>query len=325
MKERTAGLERWYSVLTATEDLLAGARAAREHEPFQARVDALVTTTDRDSASTDGPTSQDRASQDRATAASQDGASRDGATATSRDRTTTTGTASRAAFHHSGIVTESTPGVVPGNTPSRFSHLATWSIDQRRERLDELAAEIQVCDRCPLSLSRNHAVPGTGVLDPLVMIVGEGPGANEDREGLPFVGKAGQYLDKWLESIGLSRTQNVFIANIVKCRPPGNRDPMPEESDACSPFLAEQIALVRPRLILTVGRISTRLLTGTTHGITRIHGTFYHWNGIPLVPTFHPSGVLRNPAWRRPVWEDLKKVRNWLIDHADHVAPEISS
>ena len=152
------------------------------------------------------------------------------------------------------------------------------------------------------------------------MIVGEGPGAQEDAEGEPFVGNAGQYLDKWLTAIGLSRESNVFIANIVKCRPPGNRDPKPEESDACLAYLHEQIGLVQPRLILTLGRISMRILTGTAHGITRVHGTMYHYQGIPLVPTFHPSGVLRNPAWRRPVWEDLKTVRNWLIDNAGHTA-----
>lgn len=191
----------------------------------------------------------------------------------------------------------------------------------RQRRLDEIAAQIRECTRCPLHIGRTNAVPGEGVLDPLVMVVGEGPGAQEDAQGKPFVGNAGQYLDKWLAAIGLSRETNVFIANIVKCRPPGNRDPQPEESDACLPYLREQIELVRPRLILTLGRISMRILTGTTHGITRVHGTFYHFQGIPLVPTFHPSGVLRNPAWRRPVWEDLKSVRNWLIDNAGHSAP----
>ncbi len=194
------------------------------------------------------------------------------------------------------------------------------SPEERLHRLDELAREIRECTKCPLSLGRTNAVPGEGVLDPLVMIVGEGPGAQEDAEGSPFVGRAGQYLDKWLEAIGLSRDKNVFIANVVKCRPPNNRDPKPEESDLCLPYLAEQISIVRPRLIVTVGRISTRILTGTSKGITRIHGTFYHYQGIPLVPTFHPSGVLRNPAWRRPVWEDLKSIRNWLIDNAGHTA-----
>lgn len=195
------------------------------------------------------------------------------------------------------------------------------SEEERRTRLQALHERVLVCDACPLSMGRTHAVPGEGVLDPLVMIVGEGPGYHEDREGRPFVGKAGQYLDRWLTAIGLARDRNVFIANIVKCRPPNNRDPLPEESDACAPYLREQIALVRPRIIVTVGRISTRILSGATQGITRIHGSFYRYEGIPLVPTFHPSAVLRNPAYRRPVWEDLKRVRNWLIDNAGHDAP----
>lgn len=192
------------------------------------------------------------------------------------------------------------------------------SAEERRQRLARIAEQVRSCQACPLSMGRTQAVPGEGALDPMVMIVGEGPGYHEDQQGRPFVGNAGTYLDKWLEAIGITREESAFIANIVKCRPPNNRDPKPEESDVCSPYLRQQIALVRPRLILTVGRISTRILTGSTQGITRIHGTFFRYEGIPLVPTFHPSAVLRNPAYRRPVWEDLKKVRNWLIDHAGH-------
>lgn len=192
------------------------------------------------------------------------------------------------------------------------------SAEERRQRLETIAEQIRSCQACPLSMGRTNAVPGEGALDPMVMIVGEGPGYHEDQQGRPFVGKAGSYLDKWLEAIGITREESAFIANIVKCRPPNNRDPKPEETDICSPYLRQQVALVRPRLILTVGRISTRILTGSTQGITRIHGTFFRYEGIPLVPTFHPSAVLRNPAYRRPVWEDLKKVRNWLIDNAQH-------
>lgn len=217
---------------------------------------------------------------------------------------------------------------VPASTSIRFDAAGTpedreLSPEERRRRLSEIAEAITHCDKCPLSLGRTNAVPGEGVLDPMVMIIGEGPGAQEDAQGKPFVGNAGQYLDKWLSAIGLSRDTNVYIANIVKCRPPNNRDPQPEESDTCFPYLAEQIDLIRPRMIVTVGRISMRILTGTTQGITRIHGQLFRYNGVPLVPTFHPSGVLRNPAWRRPVWEDLKTVRNWLIDNAGHAAPPI--
>lgn len=189
---------------------------------------------------------------------------------------------------------------------------ADWTPERRAERLQALAAEVVACRRCPLAMGRSNAVPGTGVLDPLLMVIGEGPGADEDAQGLPFVGQAGEYLNKWLDAIGVDRTTETFIGNVVKCRPPGNRDPKPEESDACVPYLYEQIALVRPRAILTVGRISTRLLTGTTAGIGAIHGTFFDFGGIPLMPTYHPSGVLRNPNWRRPVWEDLKKLRQYL-------------
>lgn len=191
--------------------------------------------------------------------------------------------------------------------------IVSWTTEQRLSRLEALSAEVRTCRRCPLSIGRHNAVPGEGVLDPLVMIVGEGPGADEDASGRPFVGIAGNYLDKWLEAIEVDRATQTFIANVVKCRPPGNRDPKPEESDACLAYLTEQIALVRPMTILTVGRISTRLLTGVTAGIGSIHGSVLSYQGIPLVPTYHPSGVLRNPNWRRPVWEDLKKLRQ-VID-----------
>lgn len=193
--------------------------------------------------------------------------------------------------------------------------------DQRLRALEAIATKVRDCRLCPLSLGRTNAVPGYGQLDPMVMVVGEGPGANEDAQGLPFVGAAGQYLDKWLAAIGLSRETNAFIANIVKCRPPGNRDPKPDEITSCAPYLQQQIQLVRPRLILTVGRIATRILTGVTTGITRIHGTFYEYQGYPVVATFHPSAVLRNPDWRVPVWEDLQAVRDWLVTEAGHQTP----
>ncbi|TVQ27971.1 MAG: uracil-DNA glycosylase [Spirochaetaceae bacterium] len=176
-----------------------------------------------------------------------------------------------------------------------------------------LEERVRVCTRCALHEGRFNAVPGVGVLDPLVMVIGEGPGADEDRRGLPFVGRAGQFLDKWLEAIGLSRSSNAYITNIVKCRPPENRDPRPAESDACMPYLREQIELVRPQAILTVGRIASGILIGTGAGIGSLRGRTYYYNGIPLVPTYHPSGVLRNPELKRPVWEDLKRL-NAMLD-----------
>ncbi|MFW5741992.1 MAG: uracil-DNA glycosylase [Spirochaetota bacterium] len=183
----------------------------------------------------------------------------------------------------------------------------------RRRRLAMLEERVRSCTRCPLHEGRMNAVPGQGVLDPQVMVVGEGPGAEEDRRGLPFVGRAGQYLDKWLEAIGLDRATNVYIGNVVKCRPPGNRDPRPHESESCLPYLREQIELIRPRVILTVGRVASGVLIGTSAGITRLRGRTYYYEGAPLIPTFHPSAVLRNQDLRRPVWDDLKRLRA-LVD-----------
>jgi DNA polymerase len=192
------------------------------------------------------------------------------------------------------------------------SHGRSLTGDVRKDRLAMLEERVRACTRCPLHQERMNAVPGVGVLDPLVMVIGEGPGADEDRRGLPFVGRAGQFLDKWLEAIGMSRHKNVYITNIVKCRPPGNRDPRPHESEACIPYLREQIKLVQPRAILAVGRIASGILIGSDAGIGRLRGRTYSYNGTPLIPTYHPSGVLRNPELKRPVWEDLKRLKALL-------------
>ncbi len=180
--------------------------------------------------------------------------------------------------------------------------------EQREQQLAAIAERVRRCTRCPLAEGRMNAVPGEGVLDPLVMVIGEGPGADEDRRGIPFIGRAGQYLDKWLDAIGVSRDKSAFIGNIVKCRPPGNRDPKPFESDACMPYLREQIELIRPKTILSVGRVASGLLIGSSAGIGKLRGKTYYYDGIPLIPTYHPSGVLRNPDYRRPVWDDLKRL-----------------
>jgi DNA polymerase len=149
------------------------------------------------------------------------------------------------------------------------------------------------------------------------MVIGEGPGADEDAAGRPFVGRAGKLLDDMLASrgqIGLYRDKNCFIANVVKCRPPENRDPLPEETAACAPFLARQIALLKPLLILAVGRISAQTLLKTGEGIGKLRGRFYDYEGVPLLPTYHPSALLRSPELKRPVWEDLKKLRTKLTE-----------
>jgi uracil-DNA glycosylase len=183
----------------------------------------------------------------------------------------------------------------------------------RVAELRDIERKIHSCRLCRLAEGRHNAVPGTGVLDPLVMVIGEGPGADEDRTGEPFVGKAGQYLDKWLEAIDLDRNKNVYIANIVKCRPPGNRDPQTDEAETCMPYLFQQIDVIRPRTILTVGRVSIRFLLGRDEAVGKLRGRTFDFRSIPVIPTYHPSGVLRNPDLRRPVWEDLKRLRQ-IID-----------
>ena len=176
----------------------------------------------------------------------------------------------------------------------------------------ELEEEVRNCTRCELGLGRTNAVPGLGPAHPDVFIIGEGPGAEEDRTGVPFVGRAGQYLDKWLAAIDLSREENTYIGNIVKCRPPNNRDPRPEEASACLPYLMRQIEILKPKAILTLGRIAVQVLLNTTRGIGASRGRVYLFHEIPLVATYHPSGVLRNPGYRRDVWDDLKLLKSVL-------------
>jgi DNA polymerase len=160
------------------------------------------------------------------------------------------------------------------------------------------------------------------------MVIGEGPGADEDASGRPFVGKAGQLLDKMLATIGLFRDRNCFIANVVKCRPPGNRDPQPEEIAGCAPFLVRQILLLKPRVILSAGKVATQALLRTTEGIGRLRGRFAEYRvpqsgtpesgtaetSIPLLPSYHPSALLRDESLKRPAWEDLKTLRAKLSE-----------
>lgn len=181
-----------------------------------------------------------------------------------------------------------------------------------QDALDNVAKKIRECQRCSLAKTRKKAVPGMGVIHPTVLVIGEGPGGEEDIQGLPFVGPAGQLLDKMLAAINLSRHSNCFIANIVKCRPPGNRDPLPEECHACRSYLDAQIDILKPRLILCMGRVATQNLLQTTLGIGQLRGKFTEYNGIPCMATYHPSALLRNQELKRPAWEDLKVFRERL-------------
>lgn len=178
------------------------------------------------------------------------------------------------------------------------------------EALKTLEARARACVACALSAARKNVVFGQGVPAPAVLVVGEGPGAEEDNQGLPFVGASGKLLDKMLASIGLFRDENCYIANVVKCRPPNNREPAPDERAACMPFLREQIRLLKPKAILCAGRTAAQAVLGTTEGINRLRTRTHDLGGIPLVATYHPSALLRDESLKRPAWEDLKRLRD---------------
>jgi len=177
---------------------------------------------------------------------------------------------------------------------------------------DGLEAAIRACTRCPLHQSRTQGVPGVGDRQADWLVVGEAPGAEEDRQGEPFVGQAGKLLDAMLAAIGQARGRNVYIANVLKSRPPGNRDPKPEEVAACLPYLERQIDLIQPKIILALGRFAAQSLLLTDTSITRLRGRVHEYRGVPLVVTYHPAYLLRNPADKAKVWEDLVLARRTL-------------
>jgi uracil-DNA glycosylase family 4 len=164
------------------------------------------------------------------------------------------------------------------------------------------------CPRCGLAKTRTRVVFGEGSETAELMVVGEAPGENEDRQGRPFVGKAGQLLDLLLMTAGFPR-ESVYICNVLKCRPPGNRNPLPEEVEACSPYLVKQVELVRPKVIVAFGTFAAQTLLGTDVAIGKLRGRVHAYRGTPLVPTYHPAALLRNPGWVRAVWDDLQRAR----------------
>lgn len=180
------------------------------------------------------------------------------------------------------------------------------------ETVDDIRAEIGDCTRCPLHTGRTQIVHSTGNMQAELMFVGEAPGADEDAQGFPFVGRAGQLLTKIIEAIGLSR-EEVFIGNINRCRPPGNRQPVPEETEACRPYLLREIAVVRPKVVVVLGNTATQNLLNTKVGISKLRGNFQDYFGVKVMPTFHPAYLLRDPHKKREVWEDMKKVREYLV------------
>ena len=200
----------------------------------------------------------------------------------------------------------------------------TATAEERRERLVELFKEVQACTKCPLHETRTKAVFGAGNADADLMFVGEAPGADEDRQGLPFVGRAGQLLNQLLEEIGLSR-EEVFIANVLKSRPPGNRDPQPFEIQACEPYLFEQVRLIEPKVVCTLGNFATKLLSGSQVGITKVRGTpqLHELGGRPvfLLPLLHPAAALRTPAMKETLRADFATIPGLLSGPAPALAP----
>ena len=185
--------------------------------------------------------------------------------------------------------------------------------ENRTAALARLEQEVIRCRRCPLYRTRTHHVFGEGDPRARLVFVGEAPGRDEDLQGRPFVGAAGQLLTRMIEAIGLRR-EEVYICNVLKDRPPGNRTPEPPEVEACLPFLEQQLALIRPAVICALGATPAKALLGPHVAITKVRGAVHDYRGIPLIPTFHPAYLLRNPDAKRLVWQDLKKVKKLLDD-----------
>jgi len=183
--------------------------------------------------------------------------------------------------------------------------------------LEEYYHTVQNCSECGLSTSRQRFVFGAGNPDANLMLIGEAPGEDEDRQGEPFVGKAGQLLDKILTAIEFQRDE-VYIGNILKCRPPGNRDPLPEEIETCMPLLLTQIDIIKPKIILALGRIAAQNLLQTTDSLGRLRGDVKDFQGIPMIVTYHPAALLRNPQWKGATWEDIQKLRR----HYDEIVQD---
>jgi DNA polymerase len=182
------------------------------------------------------------------------------------------------------------------------------------ESLEAVARMVAACTRCALHATRTHTVPGQGNPRAGMVLVGEAPGATEDETGLAFVGRAGQLLTDILKAIGLAR-EEVFICNVLKCRPPSNRDPEPLEAAACSPYLHRQLELIRPKVILALGKPAANTLLQTNASLGDLRGKVHRYRGIPLVVTYHPAALLRNPHWKAPTWDDVRIARR-LLDTA---------
>ena len=203
------------------------------------------------------------------------------------------------------------PGA-PGTDAGRLARSGTREEILAIEDMDGLREVAEACTRCGLHSTRTRVVVSDGAADAKLLCVGEAPGANEDRTGLPFVGRAGKLLDRLLLSAGFPRAE-VFICNVLKCRPPGNRNPLPDEIEACSPFLLRQLELVSPTVIVAFGTFAAQTLLGCRDSLRHLRGRTHLYEGFPLVVTYHPAALLRNPGWTRPTWRDLQLARR-IVD-----------
>ena len=177
----------------------------------------------------------------------------------------------------------------------------------------QLEAEVAECRRCRLCETRTNVVPGEGDPQARLMFIGEGPGRDEDLQGRPFVGRSGELLTRMIRAIGLER-ENVYICNVVKCRPPQNRNPEPDEAEACLNYLRAQVALVKPRVVVLLGKVACQYTLREEISVMRDHGRWFERKGVWFMPTFHPSFLLRDPARKRDAWEDFQKIRNKLVE-----------
>jgi len=189
--------------------------------------------------------------------------------------------------------------IVESKSLKQFSHI---------NNLEDFYNEINSCQSCSLGASRDKFVFGDGNPNADLMLIGEAPGAQEDKEGIPFVGRAGKLLNDILKAIKFER-EDIYIANILKCRPPKNRDPLPSEREVCSPHLYKQIELIKPKLILCLGKVAANVLLNNKDSLTKMRSNVHEINGIKTMVTFHPAALLRNPNWKKPVWEDVQKLR----------------
>ena len=209
-----------------------------------------------------------------------------------------------------GLVEEFRTGIVVGAADSELFH----SPFAQLESLDAIAETVRGCTLCQLYASATQSVPGEGSPTADLVCVGEAPGASEDATGRPFVGEAGKLLTKILEAIKLSR-EEVFICNVLKHRPPGNRNPLPGEVEACSPYLVRQLELIQPKVIVAFGTFAAQTLLNTKSSLSQLRGFVHRYYGTPLIVTYHPAALLRNPAWKRPTWNDVQLARR-ILDNA---------